>query len=753
MPAFPAWFRRLGYYGLALLWVGVAALLHWALRDVLSPAPFLVFYLAWVGAAAFGGLGPGLLATLVSWGCIDFLFDSAPGQVGLGEPASLARVLILLAGGLAVSMVGETMRRSRIYRRRQGRELADANAALRTSEAKYRLLVENSKDITWTVDLQGQWTFISSNMEKVTGYRADELIGKRLWDFLAPECHDLVKERLRRRVRGEDLPPYEVMIVGRDGRHTPFEVLAASVIDNDGNIVGVQGVARDITERKRAEETLRASQSMLQLVMGNVPQGIFWKDRHSTYLGCNNVFAQAVGLESAGDIVGKTDYDLPWSPEQTASFRAYDLRIMDSDAPEYHIIEQMREADGRLAWVETNKVPLHDARGNVIGILGTYEDITERKQAEQALRQEKIFTDRLLNAPLDTVFAFEPVTGKPVRWNKRCAEVSGYDDEEIAGMKAPDDFYDEDDLKKANECTGRILADGQGVVALSLITKQGVHIPFEYVATVVEAEDGKTLLLSIGRDITERKRAEEALREWNATLESKVAQRTEELEDRARQLQKLTLELTEAEERERKRLAEILHDDLQQVLAAAKFQVGLLDGRVRNDTESQEIAGQAKDLLVDAIAKSRRLSHELRSPALSLSELSEAFEWLAEQMQTKHGLTVHLDVCERIELPSEPLRVLLYKAAQESLFNVIKHAGVHEAKLRLRHRHGRIWLSVSDEGRGFDPMEPGYNLGFGLLSIRERVGYLGGRMKIRSAVGKGSIFLITVPDSDARAGE
>ena len=129
--------------------------------------------------------------------------------------------------------------------------------------------------------------------------------------------------------------------------------------------------------------------------------------------------------------------------------------------------------------------------------------------------------------------------------------------------------------------------------------------------------------------------------------------------------------------------AEILHDDLQQVLVAAKSHVGLLSSRVKNDAESQEIAEQAKDLLGDAIAKSRSLSHELSAPVLSQSNLGEAFEWLAEQMQTKHGLTVHLDLGERIELASEPLRILLYKAAQELLFNAIKRAGVHEAKPKI----------------------------------------------------------------------
>ena len=153
-----------------------------------------------------------------------------------------------------------------------------------------------------------------------------------------------------------------------------------------------------------------------------------------------------------------------------------------------------------------------------ICMMGAFMDVTARKQAEAALRQAKTFTDKLLNAPLDTVFLFEPATGQPVRWNQRFAEVSGYSDEEIAGMRAPDDFYDEDDLKKAQEWIGRTLADSQGVVELSLITKQGVHIPFEYAGTVVEDEEGKTLLLSVGRDITAHsRRRRRCARASNAT--------------------------------------------------------------------------------------------------------------------------------------------------------------------------------------------------------------------------------------------
>ncbi len=220
-----------------------------------------------------------------------------------------------------------------------------------------------------------------------------------------------------------------------------------------------------------------------------------------------------------------------------------------------------------------------------------------------------------------------------------------------------------------------------------------------------------------------------------------------ELQERTRQLQQLTLELSQTEDRERKHLAEILHDDLQQLLAAAKFHVGLLSRRASGDEESLEMVGQVKAMLVEAIEKSRSLSHELSPPGLSKSDLHEAFEWLAQQFQTKHGLTVSLDACEGIELPSEPVRAILYKVAQEMLFNVVKHAGIMEARLRLRRRGGYICLSVSDRGRGFDLKDPGRTGGFGLLSIRERVKLLGGRMKVRSTKGKGSTFLIIIPDS------
>jgi len=615
-----AWLHRLQYYVLALLFVAGAALVRGEMGDVLNPTPFLVFYLAWVGAAAFGGLGPGLLATVASWLCVDLFFAPTPWQFGFSDTASVSRFVIFMAGGLAVSAVGEKMRRARMHEHRRTEELTVANAALRASEEKYRLLVENSKDVTWIVDLQGKWTFISSNVEKVIGYRADELIGKILWDFLAPECHDLVKDKLRRRLRGEDLAPYEVLFRGKDGRHTPFEVLTASVVDDGGNIVGVQGVSRDITERKRAQEALAESRKRYRGLVEKINDWVWEIDADGVY-----TYSSPRALELLGyppeEIVGKTPFDL------------------------------MPPAEAQRVWN-----------------------------------------------------AFRPI------WLER----------------------------KPLE-----------LLENTLVRKDGSLVTVETSGMPVFAEDGAFLgYTGIDRDVTARKRAEEALRELNSTLESKVAQRTAELEHRAWQLQKLTLELTEAEERERERLAAILHDDLQQLLVAAKFHLGLVGSGARNPGESQEIIGEVKQMLKEAIDKSRSLSHELGPAALRKGDLVEALDWLAEQMQVKYGLTVRVETYGEVKTPSNAVKAFVYRASQELLFNVVKHARVKKAHIRIRRLSRYICLSVSDRGQGFDPQKITKTAGFGLLNIRERAALLDGRMKIKGAEGKGTTFHIIVPETE-----
>lgn len=152
----------------------------------------------------------------------------------------------------------------------------------------------------------------------------------------------------------------------------------------------------DLTARElqRTRETLKhfpvrlsQSEQFLRLAIDNLPEALFWKDLNSVYLGCNRHFARLAGLDSPSDIIGQTDRDLPWKPEEAQWYRECVSRVMESDTPELKILEPQRQADGSDRWLETNKIPLHDEAGKVIGILGSFIDVTERVKAQEALRQ------------------------------------------------------------------------------------------------------------------------------------------------------------------------------------------------------------------------------------------------------------------------------------------------------------------------------------------------------------------------------
>ena len=152
--------------------------------------------------------------------------------------------------------------------------------------------------------------------------------------------------------------------------------------------------------RGRAVETeLRKERSALLQIIHTMPQSIFWKDRGSVFLGCNEAFVRAVGLNGPADVIGKTDFDMPVPREDAEVYVADDRDVITSGKPKPHIIEPIRKPDGSRIWVDTTKVPLTDGDGQVMGVLGVYEDITDRVRGEAALRESR----RMLQLVLDTI--------------------------------------------------------------------------------------------------------------------------------------------------------------------------------------------------------------------------------------------------------------------------------------------------------------------------------------------------------------
>ncbi|MFO8113279.1 MAG: response regulator [Desulfosalsimonadaceae bacterium] len=274
----------------------------------------------------------------------------------------------------------------------------------------------------------------------------------------------------------------------------------------------------------------------------------------------------------------------------------------------------------------------------------------------------------------------------------------------------------------------------------------------ELEARLARAEDliaalkGSEVDAVLGREdisFVRERSAEERARAFQAELERQVAERTELAETRARQLQTLTRELLEAEEGERRRIARILHDDLQQHLASAKLQLQSVDQYASNDPILIKIDG----LLKDCLAKVRSLSHELSPPVLDHSGLYAALEWLAQHLKERFGFLVQLEIDAEESFENETFKIFLFRAVQELLFNSVKHAGVKNARVGLSNSDGRLVVIVSDQGSGFnpDPKSLSAKNGLGLLSLWERTQFMGGELTIESAPGQGSCFTLTVP--------
>jgi PAS domain S-box-containing protein len=230
-------------------------------------------------------------------------------------------------------------------------------------------------------------------------------------------------------------------------------------------------------------------------------------------------------------------------------------------------------------------------------------------------------------------------------------------------------------------------------------------------------------------DITDRKRLEHELAASRDDLEVRVRERSE-------QLRRMTGQLTVAEQRERQRLSQILHDGLQQILVGAKFRLAFIE----RDADPHGAKNEVSELIDDAIETSRSLTAELSPPVLLQDNFVSALEWLARWMRHKQGLHVDLTAHRKIRPLTTEARLLLFQAVRELLFNVVKHAGVKTAGVEVDQVDEEILLTVEDYGAGFDIGQlhaEGYeSCGIGLAGIQERISYLGGRRRSTALLAK-----------------
>lgn len=248
------------------------------------------------------------------------------------------------------------------------------------------------------------------------------------------------------------------------------------------------------------------------------------------------------------------------------------------------------------------------------------------------------------------------------------------------------------------------------------------------------------------REVGERLRVQQALRQNRDELERRVAERTQQLQQRSEQLRKLVLQVSQAEQAERRRVAQLLHDGVQQLLASVRFHTECIAAEAASDA-IRDLAQNATRIIEQALDATRTLTAELCPPVLQSSSVSETLRWLARWMQEHHQLQVNLSA-EEIATEQRELRELIFSAVRELLFNVVKHAGARVADITLSQEDGRVTVVVSDRGQGCDPQrlkEYRTRGGFGLFSLGERIELCGGEWQVETAPGKGMQVTVRVP--------
>lgn len=394
-------------------------------------------------------------------------------------------------------------------------------------------------------------------------------------------------------------------------------------------------------------------------------------------------------------------------------------------------------------------------------ILLAIEDVTERRVSARRLRESQERFDLLVqNAEEYAIFMMDRDT-RITTWNPGAERILGWSAEEVIGRKGDIIFTEaERQAGVADAEIARAAAAGSSKDDRWHVRKDGSRFWATGFMVALYGDEGLRGFAKILRDDTQKKMADEErekllealdkerreLRNLTETLEERVAERTAEV-------RKLASTLTMAEQQERRRISQVLHDELQQILYGIQLKMAHVrrDAKAENTDRVEENAVQIEQWLRDAVDTTRRLTVELSPPLLQGEGFRDALDWLKRQMRELHGLEVSLKADHSFRMDDQDLRVLLFQTVRELLFNVVKHAQARTARVELEQLDGRFAIHVVDEGAGFDVEEAerqaasGPAGGFGLFNARERIGLFGGGIEIESAPGEGTRVTIVTP--------
>ncbi|MCX6291473.1 MAG: PAS domain S-box protein, partial [Bacteroidetes bacterium] len=604
---------------------------------------------------------------------------------------------------------------------RDSTERRKTENALIQSELRYRTLIEHASDGIFIFDDEGNFSDVNSSASHLTGYSHDELLNMDIKDIVFEEDLETNPVRMQELKAGETVVR-ERRLRRKDGTALAVEINSKKL--PDGRYVGM---ARDIQERKKIENKLVENETRLKEAQRLALIGSWDSDLINDHIKWSDEVYRIFGLEPQ-EFKATYQAFLEHVHPDDRSFLNESYNKSIKEKSRFDIVHRIVMKDQSIKYVNEKCETFYDETGKAIRSIGTVQDITERKKAEDEIKlsQERFRTlyeeNPLMNFTLDK-------KGNILSVNKRGAKELEYTPDELIGKPVFRIFHAEDHEKVLLQIQKCISTPRQSFSwEMSQLTRSGCTIWVSETGTALPDEHGNYLVMVVCENVTERKKTEEELHQMNE------------------QLRYLSSHLQSIREEERANIAREIHDELGQQLTGLKMDASWLNKKIpAEDKISHDKIKDMISLLDETVKTVRRISTELRPSILDDLGLVDALDWQSSEFEKRTGIHCRFKSTSAEMQLDKNLSTGIFRVYQETLTNIARHAEATEIKTFFELSDQHAILMIRDNGKGFDEAEIKNKHTLGLTGMKERAIMFGGKLTIESSKGKGTAILLRVP--------
>jgi PAS domain S-box-containing protein len=614
-------------------------------------------------------------------------------------------------------------------------ERKQAEAALQLGKRAINAATEGIC-ITRSAAAGAELVYVNQGFERLTGYRAEEVLGRNIQFLQGAETSPAAVDSLRAAIEAGEACTLELLNYRKDGTRFWNRVSITPVTNDAGAVSHFVAILDDVTWGKEAELALRDLSQFNREIIDSAQEGIVVYGPDLKYKVWNHYMERLSGC-SAAEVLGKRAVEVfPFlhAPEMAAAW----AKALAGGEPTTMEFEYRVPRTDRRGWASDTSGPLRDSQGKLVGIISLVRDITERKRAREELHASEVRYRRLFEAAKDGVLILDAETGIVLDVNPFLLQLLGSSRETILGKKVWELGFFKDIL--ANQANFETLRQQEHIryEDKPLKTTDGRVIDVEFVSNVYLADHQKVIQCNI-RDITARKRTE-----WLELIYRD-------------QLRALAARIETMREEERTRISREIHDELGQMLTAIKMDLRWMEHRLDEFGDDRRVNLILDKLvataeLTDATVKIvQRIAAELRPGILDKLGLPIALQYEAARFQERTGITCRLVVPAETPPLKPEAATTFFRIFQEAVTNVARHAQATAVEVELQPQADGCRLEIRDNGKGMAGVDLPHLKSLGLLGMRERATLLGGEVSFAPRPGGGTVVTVWIPNSPTNA--